>query len=125
MDTRRDFIYVYDLIDVVMLALEGKGNKGAYHVSSGSDYAIKELFDAAVKALGIRLKEEIEVRPRAEGDTYTILIDPSKTNNDFGWSTHTSLEVGVNSAIEYYDRYGISETYTHLRVDEKDNERTH
>lgn len=117
MDTRRDFIYVDDLIDVVMLALEGKGSKGAYHVSSGSDYAIKELFDAAVSSLAIRLEEEIEVRPRAEDDAYTILLDPSKTNNDFGWKTCTTLDVGVNTAIEYYNQYGISETYTHLRID--------
>ena len=43
MDTRRDFVYVSDLIDVVVKALDGKGERGFYHISSGSDYSIKEL----------------------------------------------------------------------------------
>ena len=35
-------------------ALDGKGSGGAYHVSSGADYSIKELFDATVAALRAR-----------------------------------------------------------------------
>src|SRR5215218_4555710 len=72
METRRDFIYVDDLIDVVEAAIvEGKGS-GYYHASSGSDFSIKELFDATVAALDIELDEEVEVRPRAEDDAFTI-----------------------------------------------------
>ena len=118
MDTRRDFIYVDDLIDVVMLALEGKG-RGKYHVSSGADFSIKELFDATVKALDIQLDEDVEVRPRGEDDAYTILLDPSRTNDDFGWKITTPLEDGVAKAIEYYRERGIEETYTHLKVPTK------
>ena len=51
MDTRRDFIFIKDLVDVVLIALEGTGGKGVYHVSSGSDFAIKDLFNATIKAL--------------------------------------------------------------------------
>lgn len=120
MDTRRDFIYVQDLIDVVEKALNGMGSKGYYHVSSGSDYAIKELFDAAVKALGIQLDKEVEVRPRGADDVYTILLDPSKTNNDFQWKITTPLQQGITAAIEWYKKFGITQTYTHLKqVEEK------
>jgi UDP-glucose 4-epimerase len=119
MDTRRDFIYIHDLIEVVMMALDGKGRKGAYHISSGSDYSIKELFDATVKALRITLDQEVEVRPRKEEDAYTILLDPSETNQDFGWKITTPLEAGVQTAIDYYQQYGITEIYTHLKAPEK------
>lgn len=115
MDTRRDFIFINDLVDVVIKAIDGKGEKGAYHISSGSDYSIKELFEATIKALNINLEEEVEVRPRNEDDAYTILLDPSKTNKDFQWEVTTSLEVGVAQAIEYYKNYGITQTYTHLK----------
>jgi len=114
-DTRRDFIYVKDLVDVVLLALEGKGQKGYYHVSSGSDYAIKELFDCTVDALGFELSEPVEERPRSEDDVYTILLDPSKTNQDFKWQVSTPLPVGIKSAINWYKKYGITKTYTHLK----------
>lgn len=120
MDTRRDFIYVADLIDCVMLAIEGKGSRGPYHISSGSDFSIKELFDATIKALGIALDKEVEVRPRGPEDAFTILLDPSKTHWDFApWKISTPLEDGVRNAIEYYKEYGISETFTHLRIPEK------
>ena len=55
--------------------VDGTGH-GHYHVSSGSDYSIKELFDATIAALGITLDETVEVRPRGEDDAYTILLDP-------------------------------------------------
>ena len=115
MDTRRDFIYINDLVEVVMKAIDGCGIKGIYHISSGKDYAIKELFDATIKALGIEFKEEVEVRPRTLDDVYTILLDPTKTNQDFNWQVTTSLETGIQAAIDYYRKYGVTETYTHLK----------
>jgi UDP-glucose 4-epimerase len=120
MDTRRDFIYIDDLIEVVVKALDGNGNKGFYHVSSGADYSIKELFDATVNAMGIILESDVEVRPRAPEDALTILLDPSKTNQDFGWEVITPLDVGVGKAIEWYKQFGISNTYTHLKQVEID-----
>jgi UDP-glucose 4-epimerase len=119
MDTRRDFIYVDDLIDVVMQAVVDGTGHGHYHVSSGTDFAIKELFDATIAALPeVELDEEVEVRPKGEDDAYTILLDPQRIQQDFGWEPKTSLEDGVRRAIEYYREYGISQTYTHLKVGE-------
>jgi UDP-glucose 4-epimerase len=119
MDTRRDFIFVEDLIDLVVMAIDGKGSGGVYHASSGSDYSIKELLDATLKALGIELDDEVEVRPRGEDDAFTILLDPARTNDEFGWKPRTSLEEGVQKAIDYYREYGIEETYTHLKLAEE------
>jgi UDP-glucose 4-epimerase len=117
-DTRRDFIFVDDLIKVVMKALDGQGERGIYHVSSGSDYAIKELFDATVKALGIPLDGEVEVRPRNPDDAFTILLDPSKTNHDFDWQATTPLETGVRATVEWSRKYGVAQTYTHLKMEQ-------
>lgn len=115
MNTRRDFIFVDDLVQVVVKALDGVGSRGYYHISSGSDYAIKELFDATVKALGVTLQEEVEVRERNPDDVFSILLDPSKTNRDFAWRADTPLAFGVARAIEYYNKFGITQTFTHLK----------
>lgn len=117
MDTRRDFIFISDLVDCVVKAVDGTGH-GYYHISSGSDYAIQELLEATLKALAIEL-DELDVRPRGEDDAYTILLDPSRTNEDFDWNVTVPLETGVAAAIEYYKEFGIEETFTHLRLDEK------
>jgi UDP-glucose 4-epimerase len=114
MDTRRDFVYVEDLVAVAMKGLDGTGS-GVYHVSSGSDFSIKELFDATVKAMGIELDGDVEVRPRGEDDAPSILLDPSKTEKDFDWAAKAGLEDGVARAVEYYREYGVAETFTHLK----------
>ena len=114
-DTRRDFIYVDDLCEVVVSAIDGRGDRGYYHIATGRDYSIKELFDATVTALDITLDEDVEVKPRGADDVYTILLDPSRTAEDFDWSAQTPLKTGVAQAIAYYQQYGIQQTFTHLR----------
>lgn len=115
MDTRRDFIFVSDLVDIVMTALDGKGARGIYHVSSGKDFSIKELFDTTVSALGITLAQPVEVRPRGADDVFTILIDPSKTIRDFAWRPAVGLNDGVTQTVRWYKERGVRETFTHLK----------
>jgi UDP-glucose 4-epimerase len=122
MDTRRDFVYVDDLVAVAMKAVDGAGESGVYHVSSGSDVSIKDLFDATIKAMDHHMDEEVEVRPRNPDDAASILLDPSKTERDFAWSAKTPLEEGVANAIEYYKERGVAETFTHLKPVEPTNE---
>lgn len=115
MDTRRDFIFIDDLAGVVLMAIDGKGGMGPYHISSGSDISIKELFDATTKALGIKLDKDVEVRPRTADDVSTILLDPSQTEKEFGWKARTTLENGVTAAVTWYKRFDIQQTFTHLK----------
>lgn len=117
MDTRRDFVFVSDLVNVLEKAIGGMGRTGAYHVSSGGDYSIQELFDATVAAMGISLDAPVEVRPRGADDAFTILLDPTETTRDFEWRTTVPLESGVAQAVAYYRTYGITDTYTHLKLD--------
>ena len=114
MDTRRDFVFIDDLVDVVLKAVDGAGRTGPYHVASGSDFAVKELFDETLRALNITLEKPVEVRPRNPDDVFSILLDPSATNADFGWRTRTPLGEGVRRAIEYYSAKGVTQTFTHL-----------
>jgi UDP-glucose 4-epimerase len=111
--TRRDFVFVGDLIEVVVRAAAGVGS-GVYHVSSGTDYSIKELYDAVAHVMGI--DEPVEERERAPDDAPTILLDPSRTQRDFDWSATTPLDEGVQRSVAWYAAHGVEETYTHLRM---------
>lgn len=112
MDTRRDFVFIDDMIRAIIKAADGVG-QGAYHLSSGSDYAIKELFDETLAALDMQM--DVEVRERQPDDVYSILLDPSKTEQDFDWRVTTPLKDGVARTIAYYQANGINETFTHLK----------
>jgi UDP-glucose 4-epimerase len=113
MDTRRDFVYIDDMISCIMKAIDGEGS-GTYHLASGKDFAIKELFDETLAAMDMQVA--VEVKPRLPDDVFSILLDPSRTENDFKWSIQTSLKDGVKQTIDYYKEYGIQETFTHLRA---------
>ncbi len=110
-NTKRDFIYIGDLIDLVMKAIDGAG-QGYYHVSSGKDHLIKEIHDCIAGVLGI--SAEAEVRGPGAGDVPTLLLDPAKTILDFAWEPLIPLAEGIRAAVNYYEKFGVEETYTHL-----------
>lgn len=112
-NTRRDFIFIGDLISCVLPAIDGKGS-GTYHISSGADVSIEELYDAVVSSMGIEPKVALEKRERAPEDAFTILLEPTRAQKDFDWCVSTPFADGVAKAIAYYEEYGIAETYTHL-----------
>jgi UDP-glucose 4-epimerase len=112
-DTRRDFVFVDDLLDVVLKAAAGLGH-GHYHVSSGRDFSIKELYDVVAGVMG--RDDPVEERPRGSDDAPSILLDPSRTEKDFGWRPGTSLDAGIERTIPWYEEHGVEQTFTHLRL---------
>ena len=113
--SRRDFVYVGDLVNATLQALDGKGI-GAYHFSSGSDFPIMELYEGVAHALGMEPVPDVEVKDLGEDDAPSILLDPSRTFRDFGTIEFTSLQKTINKAITYYEQYGTAGEFTHLRV---------
>ena len=115
-NTRRDFVFIDDMIQVMMQAVQGQGRTGYYHISSGSDYSIRELYDAVAEAMGVN--QPVEERERGPDDAPTILLDPTKTRADFGWQVTTPLKEGIRKAVEWYKTHGVEQTYTHLKLKE-------
>jgi len=115
---RRDFVFVKDLASAVLMACDGRG-KGTYHFSSGTDVAIKELYDAIVKAMGLAEYPEPEIRDLGPDDAPSILLDPSRTLADFGPIQFTPIEKTVAEAVAYFENYGVHGGYTHLKMEMK------
>lgn len=115
---RRDFVFVKDLARVVVRACDGVGH-GAYHFSSGTDVAIRELYEAVVDAMQLGSAPQPEIRELGPDDVASILLDPSRTIADFGAIEFTPLSATVRSAIDYYRQCGTLGEYTHLRMQDK------
>jgi UDP-glucose 4-epimerase len=114
---RRDFVFVKDLAINVLKACDGIGS-GAYHFSSGTDVAIKELYDAVVEAMNIKEYPAPDVVELGKDDAASILLDPSRTFKDFGNIEFTPLIETVAAAIEYFKVHGTLGEYTHLKLEE-------
>ena len=111
-ETRRDFVFVDDLVWVAVKAAHA--GHGAYHVSSGRDVSIYDLYCAIASQLGIEAEPTV-VSPGAD-DVPSLLLDPSRTYDDFGWLAITPLEEGIARAVEWYRSHEFGETYTHLAM---------
>jgi hypothetical protein len=105
---------VGDLVKAVVRAADGTGS-GAYHFSSGGDVAIIELYNEVVKAMGLSEYPEPEVRELTPDDAASILLDPSRTVADFGKIEFTPLATTVWNAVKYYQEFGVTGGYTHLK----------
>lgn len=117
-ETRRDFVFVKDLAEVTVKACDGMGH-GAYHFSSGSDVAIKELYDKVVEAMNLPDKPQADIKALGPDDVFSILLDPSRTNQDFGQINFTPLKTTVAEGIKYYQQHGTLGEYTHLSLQDK------
>lgn len=112
-DTRRDFIFISDLVDLaVRMATEGSG---FVHVSTGQDVRIIDIYRAVVKAMGLSIPDP-EIRERGIDDAPTLLLDPSETRSKFGWEAKVSIEDGVAQAVAWYASHGVTDLYTHLEL---------
>jgi len=116
--SRRDFVFVKDLAAVTLRACDGVGH-GAYHFSSGADVAIQELYNAVVEAMNVPGRPQATVKELGPDDVFSILLDPSRTFQDFGTVKFTPLRTTVTEAIKYYQQYGTLGEYTHLRQERK------
>ena len=115
--TRRDFIYVSDVANCIMLAVKSHSQQGYYNISNGTDCAIEELYQAVRQEIGGDIEAKYKLIDRGSDDAFTILIDPGKTKTDFHWTPEIGLLEGIRHSINYYNKHGIALTYTHLKID--------
>jgi UDP-glucose 4-epimerase len=113
-DTRRDFVYIADLVRAAVMFAEPNTPGGVWHVGSGEDCEIFTVYQAVREAMGLT-PDDVEVRPRGEDDAATILVDPSLTEQEFGWKAEHDFRAGVRAAVDWYREHGVTNTFTHLK----------
>ncbi|OIQ64375.1 GDP-L-fucose synthase [mine drainage metagenome] len=114
-EARRDFVDVRDLSRVVLQAVDGRG-QGAYHFASGGDVAILDLYKEVARSLGFEKLPEYDVPATTGGNPATILLDPSRTYQDFDMPSLTSISDTVDAAMAYYKAYGVTREVTHMKT---------
>lgn len=118
-DSRRDFVHVGDLVEVVQRVVNGRApmlpRRQKYHISSGKDLPIKLIYDYVAKAMG-KLDGQWEFLARGDDDAKTILLDTTDTRLVFKWTPQVSVPDSIAQAVEWYRKNGVTQTFTHLRA---------
>ena len=95
----REFLYVEDLAEAVVFALENKFQDNLYNVGTGEDLTIRELAEMIQKIVG-HTGEIIWDSTKPDG-TPRKLMDVSKMTQA-GWKAKTSLEDGIRKTYQWF-----------------------
>ena len=95
----REFLYVDDMAEAVVFALENQLSDHLYNVGSGKDITIKELAQTIQKVVGH--KGKILWDASKPDGTPRKLMDVSKMKNS-GWTYSTELEQGIEKTYAWF-----------------------
>ena len=100
----RDFVYIDDVLDAILLACE-KPLNGRINVSSGTSTRLTKVLESMQKILGTNLSPWI--LPNSPGDVLVSCLDNSYIKEFLGWEPKVNLDQGLFMSL------------AHIELDEK------
>jgi len=100
----RDFIYVKDLVDVILFLMEKQPEPGLYNLGTGQARTFVDLVNATFSALKVKPVIEFIDTPEDIRDKYQYFTEANMTklrNAGYTWP-FTSLEDGVEDYVTNY-----------------------
>jgi UDP-glucose 4-epimerase len=101
----RDFIFVEDLAEAIMLAAMAKAVAGeVFQIATNVETTIRELatrLAATLKVHGINPPEIRQSRPRV-GDMKRNYADTTKARTRLGWTPKVSLDDGLDRTVRWF-----------------------
>jgi ADP-L-glycero-D-manno-heptose 6-epimerase len=98
-EQKRDFVYVKDIVEGSILALEAK-QSGIYNLGSGQARSFNELVDVLNKCLGTKFQPDYIDNPHAHYQNFTQ-ADLSRVCSALGYKPQYSLESGVADYMKW------------------------
>jgi len=101
----RDFVYIDDLINAVMLASTTPDIGGeAFQIASNKETTVGEITDKLVKVLADCSVKDIKVinGETRLGDVKRNYSDTSKARTRLGWQPTMSQDEGIKNTVEYF-----------------------
>jgi UDP-glucose 4-epimerase len=89
----RDFVYVQDVVDAIVAAVDASGNSGTYNVGSGTGHTLKQVVDIAERVCGAAIR--LDYHPARPADVREVVLDISHIGAELGWRPGVALEEGV------------------------------
>lgn len=109
-DVTRDFVFIEDLVEQVVAAAE-KVRTGTWDIRTGIETPIRHIPGLIGEMLDI--EPIVNLVPRREDDVAAYEMDGIPM-----WEPTPFVE-GLRKAVDWYERNGVGETYSHLRIGEK------
>jgi ADP-L-glycero-D-manno-heptose 6-epimerase len=98
-EQKRDFVYVKDVVEGSILALEAT-KSGIYNLGCGQARSFNELIDVLNKCLGTKLQPDYIDNPHAHYQNFTE-ADLRKVREGLGYQPQFPLEAGVRDYMKW------------------------
>jgi len=97
----REFLYVEDAAEAVILATEKYDKPGPVNIGAGFEIKIKDLVKLISELVGFH--GEIEWDTTKPDGQPRRMLDIGKAKKEFGFKANTPLEEGLKKTIEWYE----------------------
>jgi UDP-glucose 4-epimerase len=99
----RDFVYVDDVTECLVLAATASGVDGEiFNVCSGEERPIREVAELVLRLTGATVKLLPGAKPYRENEVWRLAGSNLKSRTLLGWAPRTPLEEGLQKTIAYY-----------------------
>ena len=100
-EVKRDFIYVDDVVDACLLALEKVSGFDVFNIGLGNSYSVKELLEIILEVDGFS-QAKILYDKSKQVTSPIIAVDCNKAKEAIGFEAKTTIREGIGKTIEWY-----------------------
>jgi UDP-glucose 4-epimerase len=93
--TIRDYVYIDDLLEAFMMAIQAGPRNATYNVGAGCGHSLRDVLEMAERASGRKIKAEY--KPARTIDTPKIVLEIDRIRSELGWSPRTTLAQGIET----------------------------
>lgn len=99
----RDFIYISDLVDAMLLISENQNHYGeVFNIGSGQSLMLREIASTIAKDLNMEQFLKIGTIPYRQNEVMRYKTSIDKIYRAFGWKSKVCFEKGIELTIRYY-----------------------
>lgn len=98
----RDFTFINDVVDALILAAQSEYEGEVFNIGGGSRITVKDLIKEIEIITGKKAK--INYMEKQKGDVRDTWADLSKTTLKLGWKPRFNIKEGLNEFVKWYNR---------------------
>jgi UDP-glucose 4-epimerase len=99
----RDFIYVQDVVDAFIKAMNSNIDFDIFNVGKGKSYSLNEAIAMISKILDVEVRVKYVENP-IKNYVWHTLADTTKAEEKLGFRAKVDLEEGIRKIIPYYEK---------------------
>jgi len=98
----RDYLYIGDAIEALLLAERYQGNQRIFNIGSGNGHSVKEIIAALENITG--KKAGVHFTAGREFDVTVSVLNTGLAQRELGWKPRTELTEGLRITIDWLKR---------------------